>query len=275
MTDWAAEAAAVLSSGRVERCGAGHDSHDKRRVHVSFAAADCNPDHGNPTIDLPAFDLDVYDAAAYRDTVGYCSGDDDVSRAVTAYGMWEGFETAVALAVLAEPGGWLVDVGAHVGWYTMLALRTGHPVLAVEANPENLALLESNAVLNRTRCLSAVRGFIDSATPVVPAGDRVRLFKADIEGNESDALRVFEPSFAAGHVDYALIELTPQFNARWRDSLDLFRRYGYVGYQVPDGDNVGDLRGFSADPVGFTRQHPLGNLAGRPQVNALFVRSGL
>lgn len=45
-------------------------------------------------------------------------------------------------------GGVLLDIGAHVGHYTLRAARLGHAVIAVEANPETAGRLLANVVLN-------------------------------------------------------------------------------------------------------------------------------
>lgn len=47
-----------------------------------------------------------------------------------------------------QTGGVLLDVGAHVGHYTLRAAAAGHRVIAVEANPETAGRLLANAVLN-------------------------------------------------------------------------------------------------------------------------------
>jgi FkbM family methyltransferase len=45
-------------------------------------------------------------------------------------------------------GGVLLDVGAHVGHYTLRAAKAGHGVIAVEANPETAGRLFANVLLN-------------------------------------------------------------------------------------------------------------------------------
>lgn len=70
----------------------------------------------------------------------------------------QGIEDAV-LALLPAPeedGGWsypqmpgtLLDIGAHVGHYTLRAAKAGHGVIAVEANPETAGRLFANVLLN-------------------------------------------------------------------------------------------------------------------------------
>lgn len=48
----------------------------------------------------------------------------------------------------AEPGDTVVDVGAHIGLYSLLAAASGATVFAIEPDPANRALLESNLRMN-------------------------------------------------------------------------------------------------------------------------------
>lgn len=48
-----------------------------------------------------------------------------------------------------EQGSVLLDIGAHVGHYTLRAAALGHRVVAVEANPETAGRLFANVVLNQ------------------------------------------------------------------------------------------------------------------------------
>jgi FkbM family methyltransferase len=65
---------------------------------------------------------------------------------IQEHGMWEPAESA-ALAAMIRPGHVVVEIGAHVGYLTLLMARatgsTGR-LLAIEANPDNYALLAEN-----------------------------------------------------------------------------------------------------------------------------------
>lgn len=81
--------------------------------------------------------------------------EDDVviGSAIRVDGFWEPLETAMLLHCV-EAGDTVVDVGAHVGYFTVLASRLVGPaglVLAFEPEPGNFALLEANCALNDCR----------------------------------------------------------------------------------------------------------------------------
>jgi len=82
----------------------------------------------------------------------YVHGERDrhVSRRIREEGIWEPFETSLVLDLLA-PGDVFVDVGANIGYFSVLAAsRVGSEgaVFAFEPDPDNFRLLEANGALN-------------------------------------------------------------------------------------------------------------------------------
>jgi FkbM family methyltransferase len=70
---------------------------------------------------------------------------------VTFFGTYEP-ELRKIIRILLPPGGVAVDVGANIGWHTLLMARqvgTDGRVLAIEANPSVRSQLERNVDLNR------------------------------------------------------------------------------------------------------------------------------
>ena len=79
-------------------------------------------------------------------------GTDDqiISAKLRQHGCWEAYETQLTLQHL-HAGDVYVDVGANIGYYTLLAAqRVGSQgkVIAYEPDPNNFALLEHNVALN-------------------------------------------------------------------------------------------------------------------------------
>lgn len=94
----------------------------------------------------------------------YVHGDEDrhVSRCIREQGVWEPYETALAVALLPA-GGVFVDVGANIGYFSIIAARRvgpGGQVFAFEPGPDNIRLLQ----------LSAARNGLDDRVHAVQAG---------------------------------------------------------------------------------------------------------
>jgi FkbM family methyltransferase len=94
-----------------------------------------------------------YCAHTYFEARLYCNPRDLLQRAVLLFGVWEPDVSRLIERTLA-PGDVFVDIGANIGYDTLLASRlvgrTGR-VVAVEASPRTFALLLRNLGLNDSR----------------------------------------------------------------------------------------------------------------------------
>lgn len=82
----------------------------------------------------------------------YVHGKQDqfVSRRIREDGVWEPYETSLLLELL-QPGDVFVDVGANIGYFSVLAasvVGSCGAVFAFEPDPDNFRLLRANAELN-------------------------------------------------------------------------------------------------------------------------------
>ncbi len=91
-------------------------------------------------------------------TLAVHDGDDTcVSRQILTQRIWEPYETALVVEHLTT-GGVFLDIGANIGYYTVIASRlVGEEgrVIAYEPDTENFALLERNLALNGCRNVEA------------------------------------------------------------------------------------------------------------------------
>jgi FkbM family methyltransferase len=113
--------------------------------------------------------LDLHIPGLQQSLQLYVHGEQDqyVSRRIREQGVWEPCETELLLSIL-QPGDVFVDVGANIGYFSVLAasvVGASGAVFAFEPDPDNFALLCANAALNAVDDrISAVHGGLsDSA----------------------------------------------------------------------------------------------------------------
>ena len=201
--------------------------------------------------------------------------DDQVVRPWMAeYGNWEPEEAAL-LRELTPVGGHVVDLGAHVGYHTLVAAAAVGPtgrVTAVEANPDNAKLLRANverAGAMHVRVVHAAAwdtpgrvrlnvsdensgdhrvggrarlGGIRAVTVDSLVGDRrVDVVKSDLQGRDHVALRGMADTIRRWH-PVILTEFWPLGIRDVGDDpyavLDAYRAYGYT--VTPLDDVAGD-----------------------------------
>lgn len=89
-------------------------------------------------LDLPAFEFAIHAGA-----------DECISRDLARDGIWEPFETTV-FGRLCRPGDRVLDLGANIGWYTVLATKLvgAHgAVISFEPDCDNARILKHNVAL--------------------------------------------------------------------------------------------------------------------------------
>lgn len=221
-------------------CLRDHDTHTTfgHRVDLSIpnAYTDCPPVPGR--FHQIAFDIQLWD----YDAVGgpghpYCPQADAVSETIHRYGVWEPRESVAMLlafeAVSRENSPWtFVDVGAHLGWYGMLAHHFGAEVRAVEADPEVVTVLKSNlgsAVVVHDKRIGPRSKMLD---PSLVHG--LVVAKVDIEGAEPAAIRWLKRLLDAERVEYLMLEVSPVFDGGYGELLVALFERGFEMGLLPE-----------------------------------------
>lgn len=199
-------------------CLVGHDSHE--RVLVTTGRG---------------FRLWVWRQPMYANAGNYCTGDDVLSFEVITQGEWEREETAAAIGQMH--GGWVLDFGANVGWFSMLAAQRGCSVIAWEGDPENAELCALNAAENGWADLVDVRAeWVDATTPQVDVDGPVDLVKVDLEGSDAAAVHACDTLLDARRIEALLVEVSPVFNDTYPDLVEHIAARGYDVSVVATGE---------------------------------------
>jgi FkbM family methyltransferase len=209
---------------------------------------------------------------------------DFLSLYVYIFGVWEPNLTLFLQSRLAA-GDVFVDVGANVGWFSILAAKLVGPegrVVSIEASPLLAAELVRNIELNRfpnVRAENAAAGSAPGWVDIVhgPAEhtgltrvhqgtsvrrdtlqaligeddlSRVRLLKIDVEGAEYDVIEGFEPALRRlPEAAELVVEVGPQRaseSARVEALFAAFDDAGFHPYALP---NSYEPTGYVLDPV--------------------------
>lgn len=183
------------SSKNMKNCQAKHETHDTKLVNTDIGT------------------MCIYDYEKYMGFAGYCPGQDDISRTLDLYGGWSEDIKRLINKILTsgikanvEVGkGFVIDIGAHIGYFSKIAEWYGYQVLAIDGEDENLRLLKMNVGSN----VEMAPVWIDEKiSPMSNFGLEYELVKIDIEGNEKYGIRLIENL----NVKNIIMEVSPVFN---------------------------------------------------------------
>lgn len=219
------------------RCQRGHTTHHTRDITVSIGGPTSYSDYTPiPRRLSREFAMRVWDTDQHPvDSGVYCPAHDAVSETLLSHGVWEPRETTLALQVCstARPEQWVVDIGAQLGWFSLLGLSCGLRVHAIDADTDNLEVLLASAEANGwLGLLTTTATRIGPTSQPLPARS-VRFAKLDIEGAEHDAIAMLWPSLEAGLVDHLLVEISPVFRDDYPELIRTLIDVGYRAYVLP------------------------------------------
>lgn len=217
-------------------CQRGHETHETKLAEVMLAGQSGYRDYPPiPARIARRFEMMVFNWRSYPVGESYCPGCDAVSETIDLVGIWEPRETILALTVFesAPAGSVFLDLGAQIGWFSLLAASAGLDTISVDADAEPLRLLSESAKRNSWHgMVHPWQMRIDAETPVLPVAD-YRLAKLDIEGAEFDGIRILRPSIEAGLVDHILMEVSPVFSDGYPELVTSVMEAGYRAYMLP------------------------------------------
>lgn len=196
--------------------------------------------------DTPHF-WPVWAETKYGDML--CNPTDHVSRTLVNFGVWEP-TVSETIRSLLDPADVFVDVGAHMGYHTLIASKAVGPkghVLSVEPFPENMVCLARMVRRNELLNVSIISNAISDACrlsylfagkcgnlgqtsfravsnmgvaaictrmdEVVPRDlwHRIRLIKIDVEGAEYQVISGMSALLQAGCCDFIICEVTDEY----------------------------------------------------------------
>lgn len=198
-------------------------------------------EHELEIVDTELGKMWAYKTDLYMGFDGYCSGQDDISRTLKLYGVWEPTESKIVRDILDAGDRRLpvYDIGAHTGWYSLMAAQYGYAVRAIEADPNNIQVMQANAELMGIKVagteapeITIYEIWVDEDTKPAESLGEAELIIIDIEGNDMHAVRMYRDLFKKRKVKNAMIEISPCFNDKYPVMVNFIKNCGYEAYDL-------------------------------------------
>jgi hypothetical protein len=154
-----------------------------------------------------------------------------VSDTIRQLGVWEPVETAVLSSAFAgNLDSVFVDIGCHIGWYTIIAREWGLSVISIDGLQVNLDVLRRR----NDRYIHRFHEWIDKGWSPDIFWPEPCIVKMDIEGAERWAVDAMWDLFDVGSVTHCLMEVSPVFNDSYPALIDRLVGIGYECWVLPE-----------------------------------------
>lgn len=174
--------------------------------------------------------MNIYDYNQY--TNDYDEGKDIISLCFERDLCWEPYQSELAKEILECGGHVCIDVGSHLGTYSIISSIYGNRTIAIDRNKnvnnifrktirENSLLRVNVLDLNITK---------DTNLKTITRDKRIRLLKVDVGGTENEVYSVFKSKFESKQIDYAMFEISTKYAEKYKFVEDLHK----MGYRIFD-----------------------------------------
>ena len=217
----------------------------------------------------------------------YSYQNDLVSHDIRRFGCWEPYETEIFIELLNmnNPNKlMIVDVGAHIGYYTLIAAKCGYKCLSIESHEKIYNVLKMNIELNgltdKVICVNKFAGEKDDdcnkTITIQSLCKDVKseiLMKVDVEGSDPDVIKGTLNLFKNGIIKYLFVEISPHLRGR-ETYVNMCREISESSkYQIFD---IGLSKPRKLQPVTYhisnLPQNSNFNISDTKQTNFLFIR---
>ena len=191
----------------------------------------------NKEINITIFDYDKY-AEKYTEQISDESiGLDIISKCLVVDKCWEPFQTEITTEIFKKYDGIFIDVGSHLGYYSILASVMNKEVISIDQSNIFINLFKQTINNNNLKNINTRNILINDNTKIEDViGDlnfnKISLIKIDIEGYESQAIELFEQHIKNKIVSNIILEISPKFNNSYAELCMKLYNYGYNIYDI-------------------------------------------
>jgi hypothetical protein len=188
------------------------------------------------SVKIPYFkknlDINVYDYEYYENEKSEkaVEGLDIISFCYKRYLCWEPYQCELTKEILESGNNLFIDIGSHLGTYSIISSMYGNNTIAIDANPNANNIFRKTIKDNNLSNIEILDLYImkDTKLEDITKSDKIRLIKTDVEGNEEIIYNIFKDKFDNKQIDYAIFEITSIFSEKYKFIEDLYK----IGYKI-------------------------------------------
>ncbi len=190
---------------------------------------------GHP-VSMTIFD---YDEAKKRGLDGLSGGVADaldiISKSLDYYQNWEPYQTEITKEILKNGNNIFIDIGSHLGYYSLLASVYNNNVISIEKNTNFIKLFKKTISDNKIQNIDIWEKFVDntfSLKPFVNIDSHIKLLKCSIEGFEIEVIDSILERLKQKTIENLILEISPTVRDNYPEYIMKLKELGYFVYDL-------------------------------------------
>lgn len=160
-------------------------------------------------------------------------GKDLISNFLEIDNCWKPFQTEIMYEILKDKGTF-IDVGCHIGYYSILGNILGCKVISIDSNMNYLNLFMKTIRDNELENIEIKNLIISKGmkrNDLILTREKIKLLKISISGNEVDLINCFNEDLSICKIENIIMEITP-VRCNYIGTILKLKNYGYKIYDI-------------------------------------------
>jgi hypothetical protein len=145
---------------------------------------------------------------------------------------WEPYQTELTKEILKDGNNIFVDIGSHLGWYSLLGASLNNYNIYIDNNDNPSEIFLHNVKINNFEDkITFFKQFVDenfNLDNIISKDKHIRLIKCDIEGYEIEFTEKILQRLQEKTIDYLILEITPKFRDNYPETVMIIKNLGYL-----------------------------------------------
>ena len=158
-------------------------------------------------------------------------GLDIISKSIKNKKCWQPYQTQLISLILNEGNFTFIDIGCHIGYYSLLAHSLNNKVISIEDNKNYYNVFNKTIVNNNIIDISNNYLIIDSLTkkeslPKINTNN-IQLLRSCFHGHEIYIMNLYKKYFKKKLIKYIIFQISPKLKSGYPLLCKYMNKYGY------------------------------------------------